>query len=270
MVPGKRKYEKKQKDYKVSIKHYLNKNLKPKMDRNSASGSGNSSLAYPLYVQITVRGQVLRLRSNCQYYFSEDEFKQFVDTKPQELEAEKNRLTEVVNILKPWENKNFTIFYLGRFYHKYNEPLPAVIKYAQKVALLSLLVEQGFETLIKMVDWSEEIDWIRMKISYLNSDLKELSRHYRVNYELDGNFFKLLNEFIIAKNNSVVPAYRDWKDTDLRQRLISYCIEQVGNDVYFNYYGDTLSALDKLFSRMEYSNTVHPIATYVDIIDKSA
>lgn len=94
--------------FTIGIKHYLNDKLKAKFrDRMSEFGIPENS--YPLYVQITVKGQSLRVRSVLKKYFSQEEFEKYKVTNVQDMINESILIQRDILAQNPFEDPEFLL-----------------------------------------------------------------------------------------------------------------------------------------------------------------
>jgi len=86
MEQTKRKYQKHKTDVKITVKHFLNTELKPDIDKNTGS------LLYPLYIRVGVNRQLTKLRSRLNYLLPIEDLEQFLSLTPIEEYVENERL----------------------------------------------------------------------------------------------------------------------------------------------------------------------------------
>ncbi|WP_019989827.1 hypothetical protein [Rudanella lutea] len=102
---------------KISVKHYLNTNLKPKLSVQTNEDGYEEIHLYPIYVRIKVKGQLTRLKSKLTEYYSEDVFAHIQGENPlphyspliQDIENEEYIIIQQILKQKPFDNPNFNL-----------------------------------------------------------------------------------------------------------------------------------------------------------------
>lgn len=114
MEKPKRKYERKSKDGKITIKHFVNERLLPFLGKEILQERLGIPLfqvdqQYPLYIHITVKGQHTSFKSRLNFYMKVEEIEHPSKELQEKLDQEKVLLEKIIDFLNPFERENFSV-----------------------------------------------------------------------------------------------------------------------------------------------------------------
>ncbi len=114
MEKQKRKYERKSKEGKITIKHFVNERLLPFLGKEILQERLGIPLfqveqQYPLYIHITVKGQHTSFKSRLNLYMTVQEIEQPSSELQAKLDQEKVLLEKIIDMLNPFERGNFSV-----------------------------------------------------------------------------------------------------------------------------------------------------------------
>ena len=132
MEATKRRYQKHKTEYKITVKHYLNKNV---MEHDS-----RGERVYPVYVQVTHKSKNSRFRSriNPLWHFlvdrfntdiNSDDFKQIVERDTALIVSLINEYSKFNDLHSKKNERNYDVNDLPKFYHNYFCDLAGFVDY---------------------------------------------------------------------------------------------------------------------------------------------
>ncbi|GAB4026405.1 hypothetical protein [Spirosoma gilvum] len=118
-----RKYQKHKTEVKITVKHFVNTELKPEIDTFSGK------LIYPLYVRVRVNRQLTKFKSQLNHSISVDYLDEFLSTEPFKAYADNERLIieQTIKEMKPEQKANFKLKNWSALYKGGLQPISEII-----------------------------------------------------------------------------------------------------------------------------------------------
>lgn len=101
---------------KITVRHYLNKSVKPIFIDNKGNG-------YPLYIQISLKGQMAMFKSRLSKHLTEGELKTMNNILKEAIEKDKSNLVKIAEMLQPFDRSEFKITEVSDLYFQYTKPI---------------------------------------------------------------------------------------------------------------------------------------------------
>ena len=138
-----RKYQKHKTEVKITVKHFLNTELKPDVDKLTGE------LLYPLYVRVSVNRQLTKFKSRLSYCLPVEGLEQFLDSSPVSEYVENERLIieQTISNERP-EHKD--IFKLKNWSDRYKGGLDSISE------TISSLISNDIDHLVRhLYHWTD-------------------------------------------------------------------------------------------------------------------
>lgn len=225
---------------KITVKHYLNKSTSKKASESEPS--------QPVYVQVTVKRQVNRMRSQAYRLAGMTEFelmlteKEFEDALRQQnylvgqaLTLERKFIEDILNYVEPFDRDTFTLKEFAYMYQVAIESISDAINNTGKNLLKNALTDNNWDNVFYVLDYEKEFQEIINALSELSEGNRSFqnsvlnSEILRVAIIADRHIGDFLSKEFTDSNgyfDYLGPVSFYWFKSNLTEKYLNYLINE--------------------------------------------